>query len=527
MNAKKPKSPGSYEFLLPPERETRPLIDALRKRLGLGMVQEGHRRQAWYDTFDGRLYRHGLLLEFQREGPRHELIREHLEGSASPLRIPCRQPPRRLDDIPAPLWRRQLSPVIGNRALLPLISLRARYTRLVQRDGEGKTRLILEVVDYSLDTARDEGFQRRLRILPVRGYGKSLTAALVQIAGLRLARASRPVACDAMQAGRVDPIAYSSGYRLEVQAGERSDRATGRILAYLADQARRNENGILEDLDNEFLHDFRVALRRGRTLLEHSKGVLPAAPLQAVKRELGWLAERTGPCRDLDVHLEDFQGYRERLPDHLRPGLDPLRGLLEDKRREAHRQLVKTLRSKRYQRLKDQWQALAENARAARSGDRRAVMTVRDHAAERLRKQLRRILRDGRRIGMDSPPQALHDLRKACKKARYLLEFFQGLFPGHGLAELTASLKGLQNVLGRYQDLCVQEHALQDFRHELRERTAAGQDTDQAIAALIARLRHESARARLAFARAFEDFDCPGNVQAVKRLSAKQGKKGK
>ena len=40
---------------------------------------------------------------------------------------------------------------------------------------------------------------------------------------------------------------------------------------------RINEDGVRKDLDSEFLHDFRVAVRRTRSALSQIKGVFPAA----------------------------------------------------------------------------------------------------------------------------------------------------------------------------------------------------------------------------------------------------------
>ena len=58
----------------------------------------------------------------------------------------------------------------------------------------------------------------------------------------------------------------------------------------------------------------------------------------------------------------------------------------------------------------------------------------------------------GRRIGDDSPAEALHDLRKKGKELRYLLEFFASLYAADVVKPMVSTLKGLQDVLGRFQD---------------------------------------------------------------------------
>ena len=49
-----------------------------------------------------------------------------------------------------------------------------------------------------------------------------------------------------------------------------ASEACRRILAHLAQIIRLNEDGIRKDIDTEFLHDFRVAVRRARSLLTSS-----------------------------------------------------------------------------------------------------------------------------------------------------------------------------------------------------------------------------------------------------------------
>ena len=77
------------------------------------------------------------------------------------------------------------------------------------------------------------------------------------------------------------------------------------------------------------------------------------------------------------------------------------------------------------------------------------------------------MLKDGRRIDGESPPEALHDLRKRGKELRYLLELFGSVFDERAVDPLVAGLKHLQKVLGRFQDRAVQVETLRDMRHDL------------------------------------------------------------
>ena len=62
-----------------------------------------------------------------------------------------------------------------------------------------------------------------------------------------------------------------------------------------------NESGVRSALDTEFLHDFRVAVRRTRSLLGQIKHVFPADAVEHFSTEFSWLGRQTGAPRDMDV----------------------------------------------------------------------------------------------------------------------------------------------------------------------------------------------------------------------------------
>ena len=69
----------------------------------------------------------------------------------------------------------------------------------------------------------------------------------------------------------------------------------------------------------------------------------------------------------------------------------------------------------------------------------------------------------GRAITDGSPPEEYHELRKTCKKLRYLVEFFRSLFPRREMGRVITALKLLQDNLGEYQDLYVQSTDILDL----------------------------------------------------------------
>ncbi|MCJ7680591.1 MAG: CHAD domain-containing protein, partial [Candidatus Aminicenantes bacterium] len=70
-----------------------------------------------------------------------------------------------------------------------------------------------------------------------------------------------------------------------------------------------NENGILEDIDPEYLHKFRVSVRRTRSALTQIKKVFPPAQTKKWKKKFDKLGRASNRLRDLDVFLSKKEEY--------------------------------------------------------------------------------------------------------------------------------------------------------------------------------------------------------------------------
>ena len=308
----------------------------------------------------------------------------------------------------------------------------------------------------------------------------------------------------------------------EMPAGE----AARRILLTLMETMGANEEGALSGRDPESLHDFRVALRRTRSALGQLSRVLPKEALERFRPEFAWLGEVTGPARDLDVFLLRFDDYRQRLPEVFRKDLAPLGRLLMVRRRDEHELLAENLGSPRYLKLKKDWADFL-TASGTPEEPHEAAGPVAELAARRIRKVLRRALREGEGIGVASPPEELHELRKTCKKLRYLLEFFQGLYSPKKIARLIGALKTLQDNLGDFQDCQVQSEALQQFAEGMASEGEASPRTLMAMGMLVGDLRHRQRQARDEFADRFAEFSRKKNLRLFDELFSKSGPSSK
>ena len=286
---------------------------------------------------------------------------------------------------------------------------------------------------------------------------------------------------------------HASKPRLSLRPDQRCDEALRMILGHLRQTVAANVDGVIADVDVEFLHDLRVATRRARSALSQIKGVLPQPAVDRLAAELQWLGEVTNPCRDLDVYLLEMDDYRRQLGAATN-ALDEFKKLLRRERSNALRRVRGALRSKRFTRLIDEWRALVES-KPSGSNLAHATRSISDVAGKKILKACRRMVKRGAGLTDDPSAKQLHRLRIDAKKLRYLLEFFRSLYPAERVDLRIRELKGLQDVLGELNDREIQRARLAVMTHELEG--TAGADTLAAMSGLGSALdhRHEELRA--------------------------------
>jgi CHAD domain-containing protein len=271
-----------------------------------------------------------------------------------------------------------------------------------------------------------------------------------------------------------------------------------------------NVDGILDDVDTEFLHDLRVAVRRTRSLVKLTGDVLPAHLVDRHAPGFRWLSELTTPTRDLDVYLLEL----DKLAAHLVAGepddLDHFAEHLRIERTRARRALSRGLRSQRFTRLVDSWKSgLTEIAERDWSGEDEHP-TVEALAAERVRRMAKKVVRRAQAITPESPAESVHDLRKRCKELRYLLEFARPLYGDRTQRAVVKNLQSLQDILGAFQDGEVQSRSLREFAERMQETQSPPAATLLAMGELSARFTAIQRQARHDLTAALPRFLGPG-----------------
>lgn len=522
----------TVQYELPPGRDWDSVVQSLGDSVRLQAEPVQHLQRTYLDSFDWRLYGRGWALAHDKRGTEASLYWLRLD-SAVPERIQSIDVlPRFVSDLPPGPLRDELQAIVKVRALLPVMTVRGRIQQLRVVNKEDKTVLRIELQDMRASPPgsrrRPHALGQRVQLFPLRGYAgvaQRVRGVLEQTLDLKAAPDASYAA--ALRSVGVTPGGYSSSPRVALEPTMRADVAVKLILARLFEVIEANEAGLRADIDSEFLHDFRVAVRRTRAALGQLKGVFPKRSEALFRREFAWLGGVTSPTRDMDVYLLRYDDYVLGLAPALRAALATFRDFLVAHHRKEQAALVKALGSARYRRLKQRWRAFLDAPVAKRSSLPHARRPIGELASERIWRVYRRALKEGRAIDNDSPAEALHELRKTCKKLRYLMEFFTPLYPATRIRAPIKALKRLQDNLGDVQDFAVQAAALEHFSELMAAELKAPPSTLVAMGMLVEQLLQRQHEARRVFAACFAEFDTPDNhakyQSLFKRASAAAG----
>ncbi len=467
---------------------------------------------SYLDTFDFRLYHKGLIC---RHHDRKEYVltdftgTDQIQGDGPPLKKLF------ATDFPAgPLAERIVS-VAGIRALLvqATIMRQSQTFHIINRDQKIVVSGMLATHQLMRTNGEPVLVDAFLRLHGIRGYDRILTRinALVQRQGLTAEYAEDGTLRCALTLNGYDPLLEASQFSIVLDPAESIVHAAQKIFLHLLKDMERNINGILHDIDSEFLHDFRVALRRTRSLLGSIKKMVPPADITYFQQKWREIGEMTGPVRDLDVYLLDKEAYHSMLPEGLQAGLSLFFHGLAQQRVTEQKKLKKTMQSQELHDFWEQWRHFIKTTLPS-SPLATGHEPCKEVASKAIKKRWHAILKTGALISPQSPDADLHRLRIEAKKLRYLLEFYRLLFPMEEMELLVKSLKKLQDNLGRFNDLSVQQEMLGRYHNDLTDwEQKKAIKVASALGGLITHLHEEQGIIRQKFEHSFSQFASADN----------------
>lgn len=451
----------------------------------------GIRRQ--YDSFDWRLYKNDL--ELINEQNHFRVV--STKNPNNHWRLGNSRRPVFANDIKDQGIREKLLPILEMRAFTLVVSTKIIRIRGGILDTNLKTILRFEIEKV---ISGQKELPVHFRIIPLRGFSGATAKMRAWLSASGFAQADKSVFEQVCHLSGILPGAYSSKLNIKLDGGISVNAGVHKIHKELFKTIEQNESGIINDVDTEFLHDFRVAVRRTRSLYLQARNQIDPGLFANAKRDFGYLGKLTNRMRDIDVYMLNREKYLAMLPPDLCPVMERFFTDLGRERQRELRKLRTALQSKRYRQIKSFWTELLNSE----GFPDKELISVQEFARKMIFDMLRKVLKTGSKINRNSPDSLLHKLRIACKKLRYALEFYASLFPPEVITVLIRQLKLLQDNLGDFNDLVVQQAELNDYVGQLKE--PVSKDLVLAIGFLIALLHRRQKSKRSQFAETYVRF---------------------
>ncbi|NRQ34422.1 CYTH and CHAD domain-containing protein [Nonomuraea sp. NN258] len=454
----------------------------------------------YYDTPDLRLATRGITLRRRRGGddagwhlklPKAKGVRQEI---TAPLTRSTKQVPLELAELVRAYTR--------GAELQVVAELDTRRSVTVLR--EGGTGLV-EIAD---DRVKGTVFGETPTVIRWREVEAELLdqerRALLAKVGKRLKKAgATPSGAASKLAKLLDPPQPRRVATNPDTAGETViDYLAGQVNALLAQDPR------VRRAEEDAVHQMRVASRRLRSALKAFKSVVTGT--DRLQEELRWLGTVLGEARDLEVIRARFAGHLAGLAPELVTGPIQTRlgSDLHKREQEAYEHIRETLSGDRYYTLLNALDALVAEpelgkAAAQPAGERLSAIAAANWNRVTKAYDTAQAIEDPERREI-----AMHDVRKAAKRARYTAEALQPTL-GKRMGKLAGLAEDVQEVLGTHQDGVVAQETLAKEAESARQ---AGEDTFT-YGLLIGIERNTADRAHADFPRIWAQ-----TVEAVKKV---------
>ena len=506
-------------YVLPEVFDLKNLTSEISKFFTIRSHAPCHIVQSYYDTFDWRLFNKSRVLF--REGNEFQLRSMDTNKMIASVSVTMKKRYLFWWDFPDSLLKEKLHACLTVRALIPFCKIDKQSLSWVVLNKDDKTilRVYIEMMDLTKNRKK-KNLLHVMRLQSLRGYERDLVKfeKFIDNQGFEKRKPSF-FYTTAFFALKRPPGSYTAKMDLKLDPAMPALPATLCIFRRLLHTIRANERGIILDIDSEFLHDFRVAVRRTRSALSQIKGIFPPEETHNFKKDIAYLGRQTNRLRDLDVYLHKKDQYRSMLPEPLREGVNFFFDYLSHQRMNEHREFADFLISSQYKKILSSWDLyLASQEKQPPNQLDATALPVLQVAKKMISKRHDQILESGRKINVSTSDEELHKLRIRCKQLRYLMEFFSSLFPEKDMKNLISQLRKLQDNLGDFNDLYVQQKNLKFFLEKMAPTNRDIVNVAAAIGGLVTQLRQEQIKVRGEFTQKFKEFNSKENIELFRHV---------
>jgi CHAD domain-containing protein len=503
-------------YILNRQSQLQPILQKLADDYQISKRPLLKKNVTYFDTFDWRLYENGLICHQQEDIYCLSSLKN--QKVISSIKISDVRSTTFWWDFPSTGLQKSLAAILDVRALLPLLTchFQIRPYDILNRDLKIVTRILLKTPTIM---GKNQLWKLKpiLKLETIRGYRQDYRKINQLINESGIAAEEQPYPLQLFAGAQLNPGSYSSKINIQLDPATPVREALRQIFIQLLSIITLNLPGIIEDWDSEFLHDFRVAIRRTRSILGQAKYVFPAGRSRQFRQQLGKLQKSTNHLRDLDVYLLRKEQYRAILPKKLQPGVNILFQEIAEERSQEQQKIKSFLSSPQNIKILAAWESYLQEKRIPSS--RNAQIAVLPFSQKIIRQRLEKVINKGNNLLPKKPAKKkLHELRIECKKLRYLLESFSSLYPEKKIPLLIDHLKLLQNLLGDINDLSIQIRDL-DQRFEIyRQSAEAGTMALAAMGGLLTHFHQKQQELIRNFQKTFREFNSPDIIAANRQL---------
>jgi len=427
----------------------------------LGEAHTARIKDQYYDSPSRALLRAGWALRWRATEGKSIATLKALDGGEAPIKKRTEiEETFSLDAAPPALPPGPLASTVEEftpvASLVPLVAIeQQRVSRVVLRDGASLAELSIDAVSYPgnkvsweaevecLDPAKED---------VIRTIGR----VLAEEWGLEL----EPRSKFERALESVDGIERAARDHAEADEERERDREAGPadpIEVFAAAAIRKNLRALssglgaaAEGADPELVHETRIAARRLRTCIAVFGGRLDPKLARKAARRLKRLCRGLGEVRDLDVLIADAMDYGSALGSDKDGGFAAFVSELKRRKELALARLGQLAGHEDTERMYAQLRALAKAA--VRQGRSSPPAPAGLEATSMLASMFSELIGFGALMRAGKAAQsAYHETRRAAKRLRYTLEFFEALL-GPGAERCSSEAKVLQDHLGALND---------------------------------------------------------------------------
>lgn len=220
------------------------------------------------------------------------------------------------------------------------------------------------------------------------------------------------------------------------------------------------QNAFLKTNDVEALHQFRVNIRKTRSLLQSIDGIFDKTINDRFIKDLKLIASSTNQKRDMDV----FKEYLDTL-DEIEA--EEILEILENEEDYHGSDVNKMLQSEEYARITQEWNVVIKDEDGffrGQNGD----LPLKKIGAISLAKRLSKMKKKLSILDESTELHFFHSVRIEFKRLRYLSEFFSQFFSTKSVENTMIVSKKMQSLFGTLQDRDVANEILFSFEKEDR-----------------------------------------------------------